>query len=259
MEQYHREHNNVFLCDAHIATACQHTIESSWETCEPITHPHYIHTHTRKSERMWRECSFQPWFYYCCWCCCDTDILYMHVRANIENGRMVKRATAPDWFVCWGVISSFLSSTNERFAFNMRSENNYVIEIGNRKREMVGFSNRNMYRFKCASTVIFHGRFMPRLYHCCFTFVIVLFRRFYRTMVIVIMAVIIGSMNTYVSVYDEVYFHLLNWETVVRFTERSLNQIIFATFKYEYYEPNTLNGFALANQSFGKSLDQITF
>lgn len=183
----------------------------------------------------------------------------LYVRANIENGRMVKRATAPDWFVCWGVISSFLSSTNERFAFNMRSENNYVIEIGNRKREMVGFSNRNMYRFKCASTVIFHGRFMPRLYHCCFTFVIVLFRRFYRTMVIVIMAVIIGSMNTYVSVYDEVYFHLLNWETVVRFTERSLNQIIFATFKYEYYEPNTLNGFALANQSFDKSLDQITF
>lgn len=82
---------------------------------------------------------------------------------------------------------------------------------------------------------------MPKHYHC-FTFVVILFRRFYRTMVIVIMAVIIGSMDTYVSVYDEaVYIFFISIERLllllfVRFTVRSLNQIISTTFKCECYE-----------------------
>lgn len=77
------------------AIACQHTIESSEERERLVSQSfiHIIFTRTHPYERQ-RECEMRM----------SVGLLR---HEYTQNGKMVKRATAPDWFLCWGVISSF--------------------------------------------------------------------------------------------------------------------------------------------------------
>lgn len=116
------------------AIACQHTIESSEERERDLWAYHsstlysHVHIHTRDRERV-RDADV-------CWAAATW------VHTKWQNGEKSNRARLVSVLGCYFII--FRQVGKRSRAHKMRNENNYVIEIGNRKREMVGFSNRNI-------------------------------------------------------------------------------------------------------------------
>lgn len=117
MEQYHREHNNVFLC----VTLARHVNTQSNQVDLWAYHSSTLHTLTRTHARLHRF--FIPLTLNCYWCCCCIP-KYTHAEQK-EQPRHT------DWSVCLGCFAI----SNEANA----NENNYVIEMGKCKWQWLDF------------------------------------------------------------------------------------------------------------------------